>query len=368
MFFLKLKREALEELTTFQKLRGGLPKRNAFRELKNQLVDAQRLVDVDQRTIDLLGRKYGFDLRKEFFSDLRKLYVDFITNFLADNSATEGEIADVWHLKAMFGISGDEHERLFKKASMTIYKRNVKDVIYDGKITDEEKKRLNDLSDYLDISDETTKEIFKSAAYDLIEYRTEQATDDRRLSDREMNEIDEIQSNLGVSIDFTGPLQSKLGFCRRLWQIEHGELPEIDAGINLYKGEKCILKTWANWSEYRTVTTRVRYGGLAFRVKIVKGVYFKAADYAVSRKTEDQLKYVDQVEVFVTTRRLILSGEKKSTTIRLNRILDVTPDSSGVIIQKDAGRSPFLEIKGGESLHDLEIFYAALCRIIRDYG
>ena len=366
---LNLFRESLEEPSVLQKLRGTPPKRNAFRELKNQLIDAEKLTDVDEDFVYSLEEKYGVDLQREFFHDLRKLYVKFITFFLLDEHASEEEIADVWHLKKIFGISGAEHERLFKKAAKATYQRSLISVLSDGEISDAERKHLDDLSVYLDLSQKAKDELLKSSAKNLVEYKLRRATADNRVSDRELAEIEQIQSNLGVNINYDGSTGDKLAFCRLIWQIENAELPEVDAGINLNKGEKCVLKTQADWSEHRTVTRRVRYSGPTLRIRIMKGVYWRAGDLAVSTKSEEILRYIDTAEVFITTKRIILQGETKSTSICLNKILDVTPHADGITVQKDAGRSPFLRLLNAlDTSQEVEIFCATLCRVIRDYG
>ena len=54
-------------------------------------------------------------------------------------------------------------------------------------------------------------------------------------------------------------------------------------------------------------------------------------------------------------------GTKGNKTIRLNKILDVTPYKNGVDIQKDSGKSPFLEFD-----QNVDIFSMMLVRLMSE--
>ena len=54
-------------------------------------------------------------------------------------------------------------------------------------------------------------------------------------------------------------------------------------------------------------------------------------------------------------------GEKGNKTIRINTILDITPYSNGVDIQKDAGKSPFLDFKD-----NIDVFSMILVRLMAE--
>ena len=55
------------------------------------------------------------------------------------------------------------------------------------------------------------------------------------------------------------------------------------------------------------------------------------------------MAHIDSGTAYLTNKRVIFMGEKGNKTIRLPKILDYEIYSNGVTIQKDAGKSPFLE-------------------------
>ena len=129
------------------------------------------------------------------------------------------------------------------------------------------------------------------------------------------------------------------------------------------KNELCYFQTEVKFYEYRKVTRRIRYGGPAVRIKIVKGLYWRAADYGVQVISDDVLMLIDSGNLFLTNKRMIFMGAKGNKVTKLNNILDFNPYSNGIEIQKASGKSPFIEFS-----QDIDIFTLMLDRVIRDYN
>ena len=145
------------------------------------------------------------------------------------------------------------------------------------------------------------------------------------------------------------------------WLIENGELPVKQVNINLQKSEVCYYYTNADWLENRTVTQKINYGGVGYRVKIMKGVYYRAGSVKVQRITSDQLLQLDSGSLYITNKRIIFVGLKKNTNIQLSKVLFVTPYSDGVRIAKDSGKSPILRVSS-----NADILAMTLGRVIND--
>jgi len=146
-----------------------------------------------------------------------------------------------------------------------------------------------------------------------------------------------------------------------MWRIAYGDIPTVDVSIHLQRKELCYFTTDADWLEMRRQTRRIRYGGPTARIKICKGVYWRMGDVAVQRVSRDVLTPIDKGTLYLTNKRLLFTGQMRNKVIRLNRILDFTQHLDGVMIEKDRGRSPFLEF--GDNI---EIFCACLARAIQD--
>ena len=117
---------------------------------------------------------------------------------------------------------------------------------------------------------------------------------------------------------------------------------------------------WYNY-EHRRVMKRIRYGGPTLRIKIVKGVYWRAGDLAIQPVSEDVLMKIDSGQLFLTNKRLIFMGSMKNKVIRLQRILDFNAYKNGVDVQVTTGKSPFIEFS-----KDVSLFCMILGRVLRE--
>jgi hypothetical protein len=70
---------------------------------------------------------------------------------------------------------------------------------------------------------------------------------------------------------------------------------------------------------------------------------------------------LDNGYLYLTNKRLLFIGNKKNSTIRLNRILSFTPYTNGLEIVKESGRNPFFLIDG-----DIDLFAMILSRVLKD--
>ena len=62
---------------------------------------------------------------------------------------------------------------------------------------------------------------------------------------------------------------------------------------------------------------------------------------SVNRVTRDVLKELDAGTLYITSKRLLFDGSRKSTALPLRRILNFTVYQDGVQIEKDSGKDQF---------------------------
>jgi hypothetical protein len=79
----------------------------------------------------------------------------------------------------------------------------------------------------------------------------------------------------------------------------------------------------------------------------------------VQRLSEDVLTKIDSGIIYLTSKRLLFQGGRGNKTVRLGSIFDFTPYTNGVDIQKDAGKSPFLEFD-----NQVDVFALILNRLL----
>jgi len=130
----------------------------------------------------------------------------------------------------------------------------------------------------------------------------------------------------------------------RLGELRNGGFPEAgDArtvGVPPKKNEIVYgIFPCARYMQ-KTVMRRVQYAGPQFRIKIAKGLYFKAADFGVNKVTEDVMDHKGTGFLVVTNKRAVFNasghGTNWSKTWASLMSWDVAEDQ--IIIEQNNGK------------------------------
>ena len=186
------------------------------------------------------------------------------------------------------------------------------------------------------------------------------ATTDRRLSPDEDAQLSALARQLNVTLSHDNATAATLDRFRLLWRIENGELPLVTPPIRLQRGEQCHATIPAVHHELRTRTRAVRYAGPTVRVPIMKGVAYRVGSATVNGVTEDVLHEIDQGTLYATSKRLILDGSRKTTSIPYSKIINVTRYDDGIVTEKDTGKDQVFRCDG-----DVEVFSVILSAAMR---
>jgi hypothetical protein len=354
-------KEKLLPVGFWRRLFGLRLPQNAAIEVNNLLAASERVADVKLEDIDQALKPYRMDIAARLPEETRALFGKFVKHVLADMALSDEEAGDMVHLKLLLGMTDSEARDIFNKAAGRIYKAGVDSALADGRVTDEEWAQLDALRDRLGITDDLARSIYTSEAHKFVQNAWEKAISDQQLSPEEDEELVAITKSLGVSLQMDKGTRVTLDKYRFFWQIANGDVPTIDPGINLQKKEVCYFATEAEWFEPRTIRKRIRYAGPTARIRIAKGIYWRMGDLALQPVTEDIMAPIDEGRLFLTNKRLIFLGSRGNKSIRLQKILDFTPYQNGIDLQKDAGKSPFLQFS-----FNVDVFAALLGRAIAD--
>jgi hypothetical protein len=282
-----------------------------------------------------------------------------VKHIFEDNKINDQEALQLQHLRELLMLNQHQAQEILQEEAQKRYGEHIRDALEDNRLSEKEKNKLEQLRKDLMIEEETAKNLYAGQAKEKLQNFIEEAASDERLSPEEESEMHDIADSLGIELSFDDNTQQALDRFRLYWQIENGQLPEIKPDINLYKGEKLYFKGHAEWVEHKQVTRRFNYGGPTARIKLAKGIYYRAGSLGVNRTTEDVWQHLDSGIIYLTERRIIFMGQRGNKNIRLNKILTFNPYSNGVDIQKSTGKSPFLEFS-----HNVDIFSMILARLL----
>ncbi len=350
--------QPFEKVSFLTRLMGGKSKRNCIIEINN-LFATKDVQDINFDDIFEITDRYHFNFKTKFHNELKDIYRIYLTYCINDKVLSDDEIKQLRHIKEVLFLTDKDVEEVNNEVISNIYSDEVKNVIADGKVTDEEKAFLEKLQSDLRLPDTIANQIYQKDVSELYKNTLDKALADQFLSPEEDAELNALAKNLNIEVSLDQATKTMLDKHRLYWQIHNGNLPIIGVALNLQKSETCHFRTRIDWYENRTVTKRIGYSGPTMRVKIAKGLYWRAGNLGVRRTTEDVLTKIDSGDMYLTNKRIIFMGGKGNKIIALNKILDFEVFSNGMEIQKDTGKSPFFAFT-----ENVDIFSMLLGRII----
>lgn len=351
----------LQSPNFLQRILKKQPKVNAFIEVNN-LLATKPLNEIKIDDIEEIAAKYKINLHDNFLEQLKGLYERYLKKCFDDNILTDEEIAELNKLRHLLILKENDVIELNDKLGSEIYKKEYDKAINSGNLLKSKEEFLEKLQQNLRLPEKIANKISSESRQHFLDIQLGKIVEDERISPEEWEELNTIARNLNIEIKINEDSKAKLEKMKLYWLIENSDLPTKQVEINLPKSEKCFYSTSVDWLETRTVTQKINYGGPSYRVKIMKGVYYRAGSVKVQRITSEQLQTIDSGIIYVTNKRLIFVGNKKNANIQISKILSVTPYSDGVGIEKDSGKSPILRVS-----ENADIFAMVIGRVINDY-
>lgn len=351
---------ALIERSFFQKIFKQYPNENSIIELNN-LLASKPLNDIQKEDILNIEEKYNIKLEDEFNLNLQEFYAVYLNQCLKDRMLTDEELDELKHLKQILSLDNKTVEGLHNQLGSIVYKKTFEEAVSDGQLTKEEEVFLNKLETNLKLSKVLVEKISSETRSAFMQNYISQVIKDERLSPSEEKEMQTIAENLNVTIQLDEKTRGQLQKLKTYWAIENLDLPVIQTGIVLQKTENCHFQlSNVNWYELRSVRQRSSYSSsTSFRV--AKGFYLRSGSYKSKSYSIDQMTLIDNGTVYLTNKRVIFTGNKKNSNIRLDKILSLQPYSDGVEIGKETGKSPTLQVP-----ERADVFCMILERLLRE--
>lgn len=128
--------------TILQRLLGRKPPANALAALIRRLRAADSPRAVSPAELDAIGRDHDVDLRHHFRHDLEGLYREYLLYCLTDRRLSVEELADLEHLRSLFGLDAATVETVQRNVARQLYLRSVDEVLADGTIDPQEREFL----------------------------------------------------------------------------------------------------------------------------------------------------------------------------------------------------------------------------------
>ncbi|MFT3947890.1 MAG: hypothetical protein QM763_13050 [Agriterribacter sp.] len=351
----------LANTSFLQRLFKQFPQENAVIELNN-LLATKEILKISKREISEIEEQYKLSLNKEFKLNLEEFYAVYLNYCLADKILNEQELAELNHLKHILELDDKTINKLHAKIGENIYKKSFQEAVADGRLTKDEEEFLSKLESALRLPKELAEKISAETRIAYIENYVAQIVADQRLSPAEEDELKAIANSLNINVQLNDQTKEQLRKLKLYWALENLPLPIIQSDIAIQKSEVLHFKIAnVNWYELRSVRQRVSYSGYSTSFKVAKGFYLRSGSYRPQSYSVDTMKLIETGTIYLTNKRIIFTGNKKNSNIRIDKILDFTPYSDGVEIGKETGKSPTLQMA-----QNADIFCMILERLLNE--
>jgi hypothetical protein len=348
----------LKEPGLLRRILHRKPKENALREIQNLLAE-RSITDLTAADVETVLSNYELP-RPEVHHGLIAIYQAAVDYRAKDLRLPEDDKAELSRLRYVLGLDETEARQTELDILCALYRASLRAALRDRVLKDDDKKRLAGIVADFGLTDETQSAIYKEEVLAVIQAAFNEAVADQRLTDEEEQALARMSDNLGVKVTHDNGTQSRLERFRLLARIDNGQLPAIDPGVILQKGELCHVRFDSALHELRTVTKAIAYHGPSGRIRIMKGLSWRYGYVNVSRVTTEQLRQLDSGQLLVTNKRLLFNGAKKNVSLPLKRVIHFTLFNDAIQIEKDSGRDLFFKGAG-----DLELIGAILEACLR---
>ena len=339
------KEQPLREQGFFRRLFGRPVPENAYIAVEN-LLACNDWNSLHEGHISNAVRSHN--VKKFEHSRAIEVYEKALTDFLGDEALSDTEVQSLLKLQRLLGIKNADLEEIEQRVVHPVYRRAISDILSDEVVEPKERERLETLRQALRLDEERAIGIYAFQAQEVLQRRWADATADKRISDDEVKSLEDRARNLGATVKFDALATTQMDRFRSFWRMENGIYSEVEAAVNLHRGEKCHFSSAATWYQRRTVTKSVRYAGTSGSVRIMKGLSYRSGSYQVQRVTQEETQQVSSGMIYITSKRIVFHGQPKSGTIGFNSIVSFIPYADGIEIEKTSGRNPIFTFSDGE--------------------
>jgi len=159
------------------------------------------------------------------------------------------------------------------------------------------------------------------------------------LTDEDIEAQHRLEEKYGMKANFAG----EAALCRLIYLLESkGQLPTpISTDLMLAAKETAYYNTITTWHQTR-VSNR-GYSGTSVSIPSgISGVRFRFGGYTPIKSEE--MTPLSSGLLYVTSKRLLFSGDRRNTTISLTKIVDGHLYADGLRIEKSTGKPDFFSM------------------------
>lgn len=227
-----------------------------------------------------------------------------------------------------------------KKEQIDRLKESITTAVSDGKLTEQELGGINIFFADSELSIEDFQKLKSSAFVQVVQ----KAIADKRITDQEKESVFTIAQQLDVLPEWFEWARQQIQYYSLFYYIESGGTLPVGTPQNLIlqKGESCHLCIPAFLLEERVISRQYSGGSQGISIPIVKGIRYSVGKQRGSMQSIRGIVPVSEGYFIITNKRLVFSGDKKSTSTVFNKLIDLQLFNDGLKYTSTSRQKPFI--------------------------
>lgn len=230
------------------------------------------------------------------------------------------------------------------------FKEGLLKAVEDGQLTADEISELEKRREELGLTEFDVQgmksEIF-TAAFAA-------AKADTQVTKEEEEELVKIQKYLGLSDDEISLDKKELARLRLLNEIQNGNMPAVSvSNVVLFKGETPYWVEPVDLIEEKVVRRHYSGGSRGMSFRVMKGVSYRVGGHRGTMTSETGLVVVSSGNMIITSKRIIMTGDRKSFAIKLNNLLNTELFTNAIYLSENGKSSQRLIRFKEKGNHDI---------------
>lgn len=312
------------EMSFLQKLFNQLPTENAIIEFNN-LLASHRIQNITSDQVKNIELKYSIVLNTEFNLNMQEFFAVYWNQYLRHEDSNSDSENELNHFIQILNLNTTTTSFLQRKLGEVWYQEVITTSLTSRRFYPDDLLKLERLRQKARLPGPIAEQILNDAKLVVVESYVTTLNSKNQCSPTEEAELDAMMVNFCVPAETIKQIKEKLQKSKYYWELEHLPLKSISVKATLQRNETCFLQ-----------------------MNMVKWYETRSAGHGTK-----QFELINEGSLYLTNKRLLFEGNKKTSIITFDRIKNISLQTNGITIHKDKGKEPVLAFKSDSYLFDL---------------
>ncbi len=330
------------------RLLGREAKENGFVKINNALAQQHCIYHTPKEDIYRIIDQYHIRAKnKQDKSHFLRLYARLFKDTLSKHHLFDQRVKELKFLKNLFSLSDKDVHIVHNSVVNRHYHQDLEQLLaieHGGPLSEVEQAFLVTVRNTLQLPEKISATLRQKSAKLLLEEVLQPSEKDHALVNGAGKELfDMLRSALSIEVKHIPTYLQLKKYCL-YYQIENDKVPVLPSPRLLPRHELCYLNIKAEMYERRRKVRYIHYDGLSLHVKTMQGTYWRTGLDEKRTLAPDVWRLIDTGDLYLTSKHLLLGGERKQHALPLGWVSNFTCYENGIEVQKKDGTGVFFKI------------------------